>query len=400
MTDLGSGHLDSYARYVGRGVIADLRKQARPLVGKRIVEVNSARRGGGVAALLASLTALKQDLGLTVDRYILNAEPGFFQVTKKIHNALQSSEDMPTAEEQRLYEEVVARQAGHWQFDHDLVTVHDPQPLPLVTHYRKHQPWLWRCHLDMSAPNERVWQYVRPFVECYDGVILSLPEYRQDIAPPQFFFMPAIDPLLLKNQPMPKEARRQVLAKYRIPTDLPLVVQVSRFDRWKDPLGVLAAFQLVRRQTRCRLVLLGNFVADDPESQEVYEKIKQHASDDVLILTAGDDEELVRALQQEATVVVQKSLREGFGLTVTEAMWQSQPVVGGSTAGIRAQIEEGRNGFLAATIDEAADHISQLLKQSELRRELGQRAHETVRQHFLMTRLLAEEINLMSQLLS
>jgi trehalose synthase len=275
-----------------------------------------------------------------------------------------------------------------------MVVVHDPQPLPLIAHYEKRSPWVWRCHIDLSNPHRELWQYLSQFVERYDAAIFSIKEYAQKLAVPQLFFLPAIDPFSTKNRELSEEAMNERLEHYAIPTDLPLVVQVSRFDPWKDPKGVIEAFKIARKEVQATLVLLGNFASDDPEGAEIYESLLKCREERVLILPSGDDTALVNTLQRKAAVVLQKSLREGFGLTVTEAMWKGTPVIGGNVGGIRYQIQDGVNGFLVSSVQEAGERISELLKDAQKREEMGRRARETVSERFLMTRYLEQYLEL------
>ncbi|MFP4438002.1 MAG: glycosyltransferase [Chloroflexaceae bacterium] len=272
--------------------------------------------------------------------------------------------------------------------------MHDPQPLPLVTHYKKRSPWVWRCHIDLSHPHSELWDYLTPFVEQYDAAILSFKEYTQRIKTPQIYFMPAINPFTYKNRFMTDEEMDERLAFHGIPTDLPLVVQVARFDPWKDPVGVIEAYKMARQEVDCTLVLLGNFAADDPEGVEVFESLLEKRDDRIFILPNGEDTALVNSLQRRAAVVLQKSTREGFGLTVTEAMWKESAVIGGNVGGIRYQIEDGDNGYLVTSIEEASRRIVQLVKDEPLRTEMGRKARETVREKFLLSRLLEQYLDL------
>ncbi|MCK4263014.1 MAG: glycosyltransferase, partial [Dehalococcoidia bacterium] len=244
-------------------------------------------------------------------------------------------------------------------------------------------------------PNQELWDYLVPFVEKYDAVILSSEDYRQRLETPQLFFMPAIDPFSITNRELSQDDMDERLRHYHIPTDLPLVVQVSRFDRWKDPEGVIQAFKLARKEVDCTLVLLGNTATDDPEGEEVYRSLLDSREERIIIISRQDGA-LVNALQCRAAVVVQKSIREGFGLTVAEAMWKGTPVVGGNVGGIRYQIQDGDNGFLVSSIEEAAERIVRLVKDKQLRERLGQQARETVRQRFLLTRLLEQYLDLLN----
>jgi trehalose synthase len=271
--------------------------------------------------------------------------------------------------------------------------VHDPQPLPLIKHFRKKAPWVWRCHVDLSQPHRDVWDYIAPLVEQYDAVVMSLPEYAQNLGTPQRFILPAINPFSTTNKELSEAEIADRFAHYKIPTDLPLVVQVSRFDRWKDPQGVIDAFKVARKQVDCTLVLVGNVATDDPEGQEVFASICRCAEDRIRILSVQDTA-LVNALQRRAAVVLQKSIREGFGLTVTEAMWKGAAVIGGNVGGIKHQIEDGVNGYLVDNVEDTAERIVALVKDSALRERLGRQARESVRRRFLMPRLMEDWLDL------
>jgi trehalose synthase len=264
-------------------------------------------------------------------------------VTKKFHNALQGADINFTDLKKEIYEEVMFQNATRMDLDCDFVVVHDPQPLPLITYHRRTCPWIWRCHVDLSQPNPEVWNYLKQYVEQYDAVIFSLPEYARELTLPQVFIMPAIDPFSVKNIELSESEIKDRLDHYRIPDDLPIVAQISRYDRWKDPEGVIEAFKIARKEVPATLVLLGNVATDDPEGQEVFESVLKHKEERIQILTV-EDSALVNALQRRAAVILQKSLREGFGLTVTEAMWKGAAVIGGRCGGIKHQIQDGVNG--------------------------------------------------------
>jgi len=347
-----------------------------------------------VAEILSSLTLLMNSVGIKTGWRIIQGAPDFFSITKKMHNALQGADINLSHRKCELFEEVIYENAVRNHLDdHNFVIIHDPQPLPMVHHYKKRGPWIWRCHIDLTRPNAELWNYLRPTVEKYDAVVLSLEEYQQDLHTPQLFFLPAIDPFKHKNREMSEADIQERLDHYNIPTDLPLVVQVSRFDRWKDPEGVIQAFQLARREVDCTLVLLGNVATDDPEGPEVYQSLLDQQEERVIILSVQDTA-LVNALQSRAAVVLQKSLREGFGLTVAEAMWKRAAVIGGNVGGIRYQIKDGVNGFLVSSVQEAADRMVTLLKDPDLRRRLGERARETVRERFLLSSYLEKYLDL------
>src|SRR5205814_5605758 len=296
-----------------------------------------------------------------------------------------------------IFEQVIYENSARNFIEHDFVVVHDPQPLALIEHYEKKCPWLWRCHIDLSRPNPEMWRYLRHWIDQYDAAIFSSEEYAQEMKPPLQFFMPAINPFNIKNRHLSEQEMDERFAHYKIPTHLPLIAQISRFDPWKDPLGVVKAFKLARKEVDATLVLLGNFATDDPEGEAIYESLSACRDERILILTSGDDSALVNALQRRAAVVLQKSLREGFGLTVSEAMWKGTPVIGGNVGGIRYQIKDGVNGFLVSSVEEAAQQIVQSIKDNRLRDEMGKKARETVRENFLLTRYVEQYLDLFGE---
>jgi trehalose synthase len=387
--------IKDYERYVGAETVRRIREKARQLQDLHIVNINSTYYGGGVSQFLSSMTLLMNSLGIRTGWRVVHGSPDFFSVTKKFHNALQGADIHLTDRKLQLYEKVVYENAVRNHLDHDIVFVHDPQPLPLVNHYRKDDPWVWRCHIDLTRPNEKVWNYLLRFIRKYDAVVLSCKDFRQELDVPQVFFMPSIDPFTLTNKELTEDEIEERLEHYDIPTDLPLVVQISRFDRWKDPEGVINAFKIARKKVDCTLVLLGNVATDDPEGSMVYHSLLKNREDRIIIISRQDSA-LVNALQRRAAVVLQKSIREGFGLTVAEAMWKGAPVIGGNVGGIRYQIRDGENGFLVSSVEEAADRIVQLIRDPELRDRLGREAKESVRQNFLLTRSIEQDLDLIS----
>lgn len=385
--------IEDYEKHIGAEAVARIKSKAKPLHDRRVVNVNSTYYGGGVSMLLGSLTILMNSLGIETGWRTIHGPPEFFSVTKKMHNALQSGDINWSPRKQEIFEEVNYENAILNHLTHDIVVVHDPQPLPLITHYRKTGPWIWRCHIDLQDPHRELWDYLTQFIERYDAVIMSSKEYAQPLKTPQVFFMPAIDPFSTVNAEMTDAECEERLEHYGIPSDLPLVVQISRFDRWKDPQGVIDAFNLARQEVPCRLILLGNVATDDPEGPEVYESLLSQQTDEILIMSQQDGA-LVNALQRKAAVVLQKSLREGFGLTVSEAMWKGTPVIGGNVGGIKLQIEDGVNGFLVSSVEEASARIIDLVKHHDLAHEMGVKARETVRQKFLLSRYLEQYLDL------
>jgi trehalose synthase len=386
--------IEDYEKFVGAESIEHIQKKAKSLQHLHVANVNSTYYGGGVAELLTSLTLLMNSVGIKTGWRVIQGAPDFFSITKKMHNALQGGEINLSDRKMEIFEEVIYENAirNHLE-SHNMVIVHDPQPLPMISHYKKNGPWIWRCHVDLSHPDKELWNYLTPFIEKYDAVIFSIKDYKKKLRTPQVFFMPAIDPFSILNREMTDKEIKERLGHYDIPTDLPLVVQISRFDRWKDPQGVIQAFKIAKKQVDCTLVLLGNVATDDPEGVEVYESLLNCREERIIILS-HQDTALVNALQRKATVVLQKSIREGFGLTVAEAMWKGTPVIGGNVGGIRYQIKDGVNGFLVSSVEEAAKRIVQLIKDKKLRKCIGERAKETVRRKFLLTRYLEQYLDL------
>ncbi len=385
--------LEDYQQFIGAESVQRIRKKVRNLGHMHVVNVNSTYYGGGVAELLSSLTLLMNSIGIRTGWRMIQGSPDFFSITKKMHNALQGGKINLSRRKKKIYEEVIYENSIRNHLDQDMIIIHDPQPLPLITHYKKRVPWVWRCHIDLSNPDKELWNYLCQFIGKYDAMILSIKEYRKDCGIPQLFFMPAIDPFTIKNRELSEREINERLRHYNIPTDLPIIAQVSRFDRWKDPEGVIKAFKIARREVDATLVLLGNAALDDPEGEKIYHSLLKEREDRIIIISR-DDTALVNALQRKAAVILQKSIREGFGLTVTEAMWKGTPVIGGNVGGIRYQIKDGVNGFLVSSVEEAAKRIITLLKNEKLRRRMGEKGKDTVRKHFLMSRLLEQYLDL------
>lgn len=393
---LGLHSLEQYEPLIGAAAIERIAAKADRVRTMRVAHISSTFYGGGVTELLTPLTLMMNAAGIETDWHLIQGTPGYFGCTKKLHNTLQGESLDFSDAEKTIYEQVVFENSTRLHLDDcDAIIVHDPQPLPLITHFvDREMPWLWQCHVDLSSPYAPVWSYLRQFIEQYNAAIFSLREYGQDLQLDQQFVTPAIDPFSAKNREMSDREIREFLSNYKIPTDRPLVTQISRFDRWKDPMGVIEAFRKARDQFDCTLVLVGNNATDDPEGAEILETIKGVADEGIIVL-AVDDPTLVNALQRSAAVVLQKSTREGFGLTVTEAMWKGAAVIGGDVGGIRHQIKDEWNGFLVSTPDEAAARMVQLLKDPALREQVGSRAKESVRQNFLMSRLLEDWLDLL-----
>jgi trehalose synthase len=385
--------IEDFEPYIGAEAVERILNKAKPFRNMRVANVNSTYYGGGVAEILSAKTLLMNSLGIQTGWRVIQGSPDFFSVTKKMHNALQGDEIDLTDRKKQIYEDVIYENVVRNHLTHDIVIIHDLQPLAMIRHYRKYGPWIWRCHVDLTKPNRELFRYLRPYIERYDAVIMTLKEYKQRLNAPQLFFAPTINPFSLANRELSEEEISERLAHHEIPTDLPLVVQISRFDRWKDPGGVIRAFQIARKEVDCTLVLVGNVATDDPEGHEVFASLLDSREERIIILSVQDSA-LVNALQRRAAVVLQKSIREGFGLTVAEAMWKGTPVIGGNVGGIRHQIQNGENGFLVSSVEEAAERIVQLIKDQKLRRAMGERAKADVRSRFLMTSSIERYLDL------
>ncbi len=385
--------IEDFEDLIGAEAVERILRKAERLRDLHVVNINSTYYGGGVAELLSSLTLLMNASGIRTGWRVIQGRPDFFSITKKMHNALQGADIKLTDLKMQIYEEVAFENAARVHLDHDLVIVHDPQPLPLIRYFRKKAPWVWRCHVDLTRPHSELWNYLVPLIEQYDAAVFSLPEYAQKLTVPERFIMPAINPFSTTNKPLSDREIDDRLAHYDIPTDLPLVVQISRFDKWKDPQGVIDAFKIARKEVDCTLVLVGNVATDDPEGQEVFASLCDCAEERIRILSVQDSA-LVNALQRRAAVVLQKSVREGFGLTVTEAMWKGAAVIGGNVGGIKHQIEDGVNGYLVNNAEEAAARIVTVLKDGKLHERLSRNARESVRRRFLMPRMMEDWLDL------
>ncbi len=395
--------LDEYAAVAGADVIEHLRQLAAPLHGMKVVHVNSTRVGGGVAEILDKLVPLTRELGIDAQWEVITGEGEFFDCTKGMHNALQGNRvDIP----QRLLEAYERTNASNAERlrptleDADFVFIHDPQPAPLLSHCTNRRgKWVWRCHIDASHPHRPVWKYLRGLVAPYDASVFSLPAFAQSLPHPQYIISPSIDPLSEKNMQLEEGEVNSVFERFELDRERPLLVQISRFDRFKDPLGVIRAYQLAKRfLPAVQLVLAGGGATDDPEGDAVLAEVKEAAAGDPdvhILLLPPDAHRTINALQRAAPLVIQKSLREGFGLTVTEAMWKGRPVIGGNVGGIRSQVIDFHTGFLVDTPEGAALRIRYLLHQPEKIAEMGEKSHALVRDNFLITRQLREYLTLM-----
>ena len=396
-------NLEDYRKIVGNEVIENIYKKAEALRGKHILYINSSYQGGGVAEMLNSLIPLMNSAGVDVGWRILHGTPDFFTITKKFHHALQGAKINLTKIKKQIYEETNEAFSTYTHINHDAVMIHDPQPLPLIKFYEKRQPWIWRCHVDLSKPNPEILDFLKEYIARYDLLILSSEKYRiKNLPVEQRVIHPAIDPLSPKNKGISKSVISKYLKKFGIKTDKPLITQVSRFDKWKDPLGVIDVFKTVRKEVDCRLVLCGNKAIDDPESQGIFNKVMLKAKNFVrngeVILITTENHILVNSLQRSSAVVIQKSLREGFGLSVTEALWKVKPVVASNVGGIPIQIKDGRNGFLVEPHDaeKFAEKIIEILQEPELAKEMGENGKEMVKEKFLITRLISDHFDILN----
>jgi trehalose synthase len=367
--------------------------------GRRLQNINSTAVGGGVAEILTRMVPLLRDLGVDVSWDFIKGDDAFFSVTKAFHNALHGAPESITPEMFAIYEATTDANVAELPLTGDVVLVHDPQPAGLIRARRRDgQRWVWRCHIDVSAPDARVWGFLRPIVEQYDAAIFSMPDFAQELRVPQYMVAPSIDPLSNKNKELEPRQVDETLARYHIDPDRPILTQISRFDRLKDPLGVIAAYRLVKKRHDCQLVLAGGGASDDPEGLEVLREVQEQAAEDadihVLLLPPFSDVE-INALVRASAVVFQKSLKEGFGLTVAEAMWKRRPVIGGAVGGIKLQIIDGVTGYLVHSPEGAARRAVQLLADPDLRRQLGENGYEHVKQNFLLTRHVKDYLLLM-----
>ena len=398
--------LNDFREITGDKIISDLYKKARPLYGKRIIHINSTFYGGGVAEILNSLVPLMNDVGLDAGWRIIRGSPDFFAITKKFHNALQGYKINLSEIKKKIYLQTNEDFSTYTHLNHDCVIIHDPQPLPMIKFYKKRQPWVWRCHIDLSHPNENLLEFLKGFVLKYDIEVISHENYKADLPMEHKIIRPGIDPLTPKNMELSDKDINKYLKKFNVPRDKPLLTQISRFDKWKDPVGVIEIFKLVKKEIDCRLVLCGSMAPDDPEGIQIYERVKRKAnnlisSGDVILITS-ENNILVNALQRSSAVIIQKSIREGFGLTVTEALWKRTPVVASNAGGIPLQIIDGENGFLFEPKDNNgfAQKIVELITKPELARKIGKNGRETVRQNFLVTRILKDYLDLFNEILN
>jgi len=399
--------LETYRSVVGEDAIAEILRLAEPLRGARVVHINATAYGGGVAEILATLVPLMRDAGLEAEWQVIPGADEFFQVTKASHNGLQGMKTPFTSSMQAIWRQYNQLAASRFAGDYDFVVVHDPQPAGLLTFRERAggRHWIWRCHIDTSSPNPAYWDFYAPYINAYDAAIFTM---RQFVGPGVTcrhlaIIPPAIDPLAPKNTPVPAEEARHTVARFGVDPDRPLLVQVSRFDPWKDPLGVIDAYRTVKKEIPAsQLALVGSMAADDPEGWSFLDRTTRHAGEDfdihILHNFHGVNAREVACFQEASQVVIQKSTREGFGLVVAEGLWKGKPVVGGNVGGIPLQIVDGETGYLVDSAEACASRVLDLLREPARREAFGARGREHVRRRFLTTRLLRDYLELFGSL--
>ncbi len=384
-------NLNKYIPIVGQPIIDDLKLIAEKLRGKVVQNINSTAVGGGVAEILSRMVPFLQELGIDARWDVIKGGEKFFAVTKKFHNALHGRSENISKDDLDIFMQTSQSNMEELNICGDIVFVHDPQPIVLVSR-KSTNKWIWRCHVDVSEPRERVWDFLMQFIPRYDAAVFSAPSFSRPLPIRQFLISPSIDPLSDKNKELPPETVDAVLKKYGVSRDKPIITQISRFDRLKDPVGVIEVYKRVKKYVDCRLILAGGTASDDPEGIQVLEEVRERAGKDkdihILLLPQNDIE--VNALQRGSDVILQKSLREGFGLTVSEALWKAKPTVASNVGGIPLQIKHKYSGLLCRSIDGAAFAVKQLLNNPEYAKKLGENGKEHIRNNFLLTRHLKD----------
>jgi len=398
--------LNDYIDIIGKDEIESIKKLALPLKGKKVVHVNATSFGSGVAEILSALMPLMKDVGMKAEWQVIKGTDDFFNVTKSIHNGLQGMDIPFTKEMKGIFLKNNQLNEKLFEGEYDFVVIHDPQPLAILNYRQeKKGKWIWRFHIDPTNTQEKIWQFIRPFIEKYDAAIFTLKEYvKDDLKLKNITIIPpAIDPLSPKNMDLGQEEIENIVTKYKIDLNRPIITQVSRFDPWKDPLGVIDMYRIVKKEVKdVQLVLIASMADDDPEGWEYYEKTARHAGEDYDIHLLSNLNRVgnleVNAFQRASDVIIQKSLREGFGLVITEALWKGKPVVAANVGGIPLQVDNRRTGFLIGDISECAERVIHLLKNSEIANKMGTSGKEYVRKNFLITRLLKDYLNLFNRL--
>ncbi len=400
--------LNQYRALLGPEKIDRLCQMAATIKNVKIVHVNSTKDGGGVAEILSQMVPLMKILDLNVQWHIIQGETGFFQCTKMFHNLLQGeNSSLPSPSSLQIYEQTNKKNAATLKKvlqEADIVFIHDIQPLSLLSHFPNRKgKWIWRCHIDLSTPSEYIWQYLKKYIDLYDASIFSMKEFSQKLPHPIYIIPPSIDPLSEKNIELDSYEIKNILTKLQIDNNRPYLLQVSRFDRFKDPLGVIETYRLAKtKHPELQLILAGGGASDDPEGDKVLKEVEKSSEGDLdihIIVLPSNSHRIINALQRGANIVLQKSLKEGFGLTVAEALWKSKPVIGGNAGGIRLQVIDGQTGFLVTTPQEAADRIEDFFQNPQLGQECGRRGKELVKEKFLITRQLQDYLVVMTDML-
>ncbi len=387
--------IDKYENVVGKSAVEELKMLAGYLKGKVIQHINSTAMGGGVAEILTRIIPLMQELGVNAQWDVIKGEKEFFEVTKSIHNALHGKKVDITDKMWEIFNEVSHRNIREMNLYGDIMFIHDPQPVALIERKSgmKGSKWIWRCHVDVSDPDEKVWRFLEDFINQYDTAVFSSAHFAHAMKTRQILISPSIDPFSDKNRELSQQEMDAVLNKYNIdPERKPIVCQISRYDALKDPVGVIKAYKLVKKYVDCQLLLVGNRATDDPESERIYKEVLRAAGNDpdITALMVEDIPVEINTFQRISDVIVQKSIREGFALTVSEALWKAKPVVASAVGGIPLQIKHKYSGLLCHSIEGAAFAIKQLLNAPEYARKLGENGREHIRQNFLLTRHLKE----------
>jgi len=394
--------LNNYIDIIGKEEIESIRKLALPLKGKKVVHINATSFGGGVAEILFTLVPLMKDMEIDAEWQVMQGSEDFFNVTKSIHNGLQGMDVPFTKEMKEVFLKNNQINEKLFEGEYDFVVIHDPQPVAILNYRQeKKGKWIWRFHIDPTNAQEKIWQFIKPFIEKHDAAIFTLKEYvKEDLKLKNIAIIPpAIDPLSPKNMDLSQEEIENIVTKYKVDLNRPIIAQVSRFDPWKDPLGVIDMYRIVKKEVKdVQLVLIASMANDDPEGWEYYEKTARHAGEDydiyLLSNLNGVGNLEVNAFQRASDVIIQKSLREGFGLVITEALWKGKPVVAANVGGIPLQVDNRRTGYLVGDISECAERVIHLLKNTEIANKMGTSGKEYVRKNFLTTRLLKDYLNL------
>ncbi len=393
--------LESYNRFVGKKVTKEIRHNAETLQGKHLVHINATPSGGGVAEILNSLVFLMNDVGIDTGWRVLIGSHSFFSLTKKFHNSLQGKKVKLTENRRKIYMEYTKKNSmiNHIS-KHDFVVIHDPQPLGMISHFPNRKKWIWRCHIDISNPHTDTFDFILPFVRQYDCAVVSSNRFKiNSLEKPQFIIPPSIDPLAAKNKQISENLANKVLSKHGIDVDKPILSQVARFDPWKGHLGVIKMFKKIKEKMDCQLIFMGDMASDDPQGPILYHRIRQITDKypDIHTITQRNDL-LVNALQKKSAIVFQNSVKEGFGLTVAEAMWKKTPVLGTDVGGIPLQILDGQTGYILKSVSDGVAKSLKILEDNSHRNELGSNAYEHVRKNFLITRHLNDYINMLNTL--